>query len=49
MNMQERPGTPKIAKALALALAMTLLAVVFGLYARPDFVVQLANQMWACF
>jgi hypothetical protein len=49
MNMQERPHTQKIAKALALALAMTLLAVVFALYARPDFMVQLANQMWACF
>ena len=42
-------GTHKIAKVLAVALAMTLMAVVFGLYARPDFMVQLANQMWACF
>lgn len=49
MTMRGRPGTQKTVKALALALAMTLLAVVFGLYARPDFMVQLANQMWACF
>ncbi len=49
MTQQGRPPTQKIAKALALALAMTLLAVVFGLYARPDFMVQLAQQMWACF
>jgi hypothetical protein len=47
--MQARPGTPRIAKVLAIALATTLLAVVFGLYARPDIMVQLANQMWACF
>jgi hypothetical protein len=47
--MQERPGTQKIAKVLAIALAMTLLGLAFGLYARPDFFVQLANQMWACF
>ena len=47
--MQARPCSQKAAKVLAIALAMTLLAVVFGLYARPDFMVQLANQMWACF
>jgi len=47
--MQVSRDTRKIAKVLAVALAMTLMAVVFGLYARPDFMVQLANQMWACF
>lgn len=49
MSMQGRSGTRTIAKALVLALAITLLAIVFSLYARPDFMVQLANQMWACF
>jgi hypothetical protein len=49
MTLQGRPQTQKIAKALALALGITVLAAVFGLYARPDFMVQLAQQMWACF
>ena len=33
---------------LALGLCV-LLGAVFMLYARPDFVVQMANQVWACF
>ena len=28
--------------------ALALLAV-FGLYTRPDFLLQLADQLWACF
>lgn len=31
------------------ALAVAVLAGVFALYTRPDFLVQLANQLWACF
>lgn len=31
------------------ALALALLAGVFALYTRPDFMVQMANQVWACF
>lgn len=31
------------------ALALAVLAGVFYLYTQPDFLVQLANQLWACF
>ena len=31
------------------ALALAALAGVFVLYTRPDFLVQLSNQIWACF
>jgi hypothetical protein len=34
--------------ALGTAVAAGLLAV-FYLYSRPDFLVQLSNQIWACF
>ena len=29
--------------------AVALLGAVFALYLQPDFVVTLANQIWACF
>jgi len=29
--------------------ALLLLATVFGLYSRPEFLVQLSNQLWTCF
>lgn len=29
--------------------AVAALAAVFALYLRPDFMVTLANQIWACF
>jgi hypothetical protein len=31
------------------AVALTLLLAVFGLYTRPEFLVSLADQLWACF
>ncbi len=31
------------------ALALVVLLLVFALYGNPDFMVMLANQMWACF
>jgi hypothetical protein len=31
------------------ALALAALLLVFLLYTRPDFVLQLSNQVWACF
>lgn len=37
------------AHAALVLLALAGLAAVFALYARPDFVVQLSNQIWACF
>jgi hypothetical protein len=39
--------TPR--QVLAWALVAAALAAVFLLYTRPDFVVQTANQLWACF
>jgi hypothetical protein len=30
-------------------LALVALLAVFFLYTRPDFMVQMANQLWACF
>lgn len=30
-------------------LALAALAGVFVLYTRPEFLVQLSNQVWACF
>ncbi|MCZ8252003.1 MAG: hypothetical protein O9318_06010 [Hylemonella sp.] len=34
---------------LAWAAALALLLAVFALYTRPDFLVTLADQIWACF
>ncbi len=34
---------------LAWAAALALLLAVFALYTRPDFLVTLADQVWACF
>lgn len=31
------------------ALAVGALLAVFALYTRPDFLLQLADQVWACF
>jgi len=39
-----------LARRIALAaLTATVLAGVFMLYAQPDFMVQMANQLWSCF
>ena len=40
----------KTAPKIALyALALAALDGVFALYLRPDFLVDLSNQVWACF
>ncbi|MFT3720237.1 hypothetical protein [Pseudorhodoferax sp.] len=39
----------RTARLLAWAAALAALAGVFALYLRPDFMVDLANQLWACF
>lgn len=39
----------KLGRALLPLAALALLAAVFLLYTRPDFLVQLSNQLWACF
>lgn len=36
-------------RLLAWALSLAALLGVFYLYTQPDFLVQLANQVWACF
>lgn len=36
-------------KILFYAAAIGVLVAVFALYTRPDFLVTLANQVWACF
>jgi hypothetical protein len=36
-------------KLLLAVVAMVVLLGVFLLYTQPDFMVQMANQMWACF
>jgi hypothetical protein len=34
---------------LLFTVALTVLASVFLLYTRPDFMLQMANQVWTCF
>ncbi len=36
-------------KLLAYGGALVVLLAVFALYTRPDFLVTLSNQIWACF
>jgi hypothetical protein len=36
-------------RALWLMAALAALGGVFALYTRPDFLLQLSNQFWACF
>ncbi|MDH4464267.1 MAG: hypothetical protein QE290_09560 [Acidovorax sp.] len=45
-------GAPPVPRALRWAawLVATLVCLlVFGMYTAPDFMVMLADQMWACF
>lgn len=36
-------------KLLAWGVTLVALLAVFALYTRPDFLVTLADQLWACF
>lgn len=36
-------------KLLAYALVLAALLGVFALYSRPEFLVNLADQLWSCF
>ena len=47
-NRKRPEMQPKWRYALAV-LALAALAGVFVLYTRPDFLLQLSNQIWACF
>jgi hypothetical protein len=51
MNHAPRPGkpAPRALRWLGGTLAVLLCLVVFGLYTVPEFMVLLADQMWACF
>ncbi|WP_369642918.1 hypothetical protein [Acidovorax sp. A79] len=42
-------GMPRAWRWLAWTVAMVLCLAVFGMYTVPDFMVMLADQMWACF
>jgi hypothetical protein len=44
-----KPTDPRLRKALAYGGAVAVLLAVFALYTRPDFLVTLSNQIWACF
>ena len=41
--------THRATKVLLYGAAVVALLAVFALYTRPDFLVDLANQVWACF
>ena len=41
--------TVRTRKLLAYGTAVTVLLAVFALYTRPQFLVTLADQVWACF
>ena len=43
------PKAQRACKLTAYAIALAVLLAVFALYTRPDFLVTLANQVWACF
>ena len=52
MNAPSAPPAPTVTPALrwlAWAVAVLFCLAVFGMYTVPDFMVMLANQMWACF
>ena len=40
---------PRALRWLGAAAAVLLCLAVFGLYTAPDFMVMLADQVWACF
>lgn len=44
-----RKPSPRALRWLGGAVAVLLCLVVFGLYTVPEFMVLLADQMWACF
>lgn len=42
-------NAPRVRTLVGYIAALTVLMAVFSLYLRPDFLVGLANQVWACF
>ncbi len=43
------PRNRRIFSVLGFGLALLVLLAVFSAYVQPDFMVTLANQVWACF
>ncbi|WP_275425869.1 hypothetical protein [Rhodoferax koreensis] len=39
----------RVRKTLLYGAALLGLAMVFAMYTRPDFLVSVADQLWACF
>ena len=48
MQMPDRPRH-RLLRSLGYAAAPFALLLVFSLYLQPDFMVTLAQQVWACF
>ena len=46
--MKRRPH-PFAMKAVVFGAVLCVLLAVFSLYARPDFMLTLANEVWSCF
>ena len=44
-----REAMKPVRKVLGYIVMATVLALVFAMYARPDFVMTMANQVWGCF
>lgn len=42
-------NVPRRQRFLLYGIAMIVLSMVYALYAHPDFMVQMVNQVWACF
>lgn len=51
MHQPSPPPTPRsrALRWLGGAVAVLLCLAVFGMYTMPEFMVMLADQMWACF
>lgn len=49
MGIEDRATMKKSHQWVAYAGALVALLAVFSLYARPAFLVTLADQLWACF
>ncbi len=43
------PALPLWLRALIWAVVLAILLAVFALYTRPEFMLTLADQVWACF
>ncbi len=43
------PRNRRLVQAIGYGTALLVLLAVFSAYLQPDFLVTLANQVWACF